>query len=281
MIRLATTTSVENSGLLDVLLPAFQAATGIEVQVMSMGTGKALQVAKDGGCDGVLVHAPAQETQFVRDGWGVDHRAIMYNDFLLVGPASDPAGIKGTASAAEAMAKIAKAGAVFVSRGDNSGTHQKELKLWRAAGVEPAWAGYRSVGRGMGETLTMANEMSGYTLTDRGTFLKFHSKVQLAVLVEGDPVLDNPYSMMAVNPKKHPHVKHAEVMKLIEFLTGEEGRRLIAGYRIEGEPAFPPWPTEEESQAAIRETLATQPGASTQEGPATQPGAATREGAGP
>ena len=241
-IRLATTTSTENSGLLDVLLPAFRRKTGIEVQVMPMGTGKVLRTARDGNCDVVLVHAPRAEREFVAQGWGVDRRAVMYNDFVLLGPTADPAAIEGASSAAEAMKKIAAAGAPFVSRGDNSGTHKKEQSLWAAAEVKPAGAWFRSVGKGMGETLIMANQMRAYVLADRGTYLKFRGKIDLAVLVtDGDP-MHNPYGVIAVNPEKWPHVARDAAKRFIEFLTSDEARELIAGYKVDGEVLFHPWP---------------------------------------
>ena len=250
-IRLATTTSTESSGLLDVLLPVFQ-QTGITVEVMPMGTGRALRTARDGNCDLVLVHAPQAEEKFVADGWGVQRRQVMYNDFVLLGPASDPAQIKAAASAPEALKRIAAAGAAFVSRGDNSGTHKKEQALWAAAGVAPSGQWYRSVGKGMGETLTMADQMGAYTLADRGTFIKFRKKIALAVLVEGDRALHNPYGVIAVNPAKHPHVKYEQALKFIEFLTSDEGRKLIGGYKLDGEVLFHPWPAEPAVPATAR-----------------------------
>jgi len=239
-VRLATTTSTENSGLLDVLLPAFKELTGIDVQVMPMGTGKALRTARDGNCDVVLVHAPEAEARFVAEGWGVNRRRVMYNDFVILGPPDDPAGLKPTASASSALKKIAAAKATFVSRGDNSGTHRKEMSLWASAGIEPAGEWYRTVGKGMGEALTMADQMMACVLADRGTFIKFRRKIDLVVLVEGDPALHNPYGVIAVNPDKHPHVKHDEAMKFIEFLTSDEGQKLIGGYRLDGQILFHP-----------------------------------------
>ncbi|MHC4717318.1 MAG: ABC transporter substrate-binding protein [Planctomycetota bacterium] len=241
-IRLATTTSTENSGLLEAVLPAFRRRTGIEVLVMPMGTGKALRTARDGNCDAVLVHAPEAEEQFVREGWGVGRRQVMYNDFIVLGPADDPAGVKGAASAAEAMERIAGAAAPFVSRGDRSGTHRKEQSLWRSAGLTPAGAWYRSVGRGMGETLTIADQMNAYVLTDRGTYVRFRGRLRLAIAFEGDGRLGNPYGVIAVNPARHGHVRHGEAMRFIEFLTSDEGRKLIGGYRLDGEVLFHPWP---------------------------------------
>ena len=239
-VRLATTTSTENSGLLDVLLAAFRERTGIEVQVMAMGTGKALRTARDGNCDVVLVHAPEAEARFVAEGWGVNRRQVMYNDFVILGPPDDPAGVRGMASASGALRRIAAARAPFVSRGDNSGTHRKEMSLWASAGVAPAGERYRSVGKGMGETLTVADEMRACVLADRATFIRFRPKIDLVVLVEGDERLHNPYGVIAVNPDKHPHVKYDEAMKLIEFLTCDEGRRLIRDYTLNGQILFHP-----------------------------------------
>ncbi len=239
-IKLATTTSTASSGLLDVLLPAFHQKTGIAVQVMPMGTGKALRTARDGNCDLVLVHAPKAEEQFVNEGWGVKRRQIMYNDFVILGPASDPAEVRGTESAVEAMKRIAAVGSVFVSRGDNSGTHKKELELWEAVGLKPTGPWYRSVGKGMGQTLIMANEMEAYVLADRGSFLMFRKKIDLVVLVAGDKMLYNPYGFIAVNPKRHPQVKYVQAMKFIEFLSSEEGQKLIGDYKLDGEILFHP-----------------------------------------
>ena len=241
-IRLATTTSTENSGLLSYLLPHFQKQTGIDVHVMAMGTGKALRTAADGNCDVVLVHAPAAEEKFVADGWGVNRRPVMFNEFVILGPAADPAGVRGMKSAAEALEKIAQARSAFVSRGDNSGTHKKEKHLWKAAGIEPSGDWYRSIGKGMGEAITQSDNMRAYVLADRATYIAFRNKVKLAVLVQGDKALHNPYGVIAVNPKKHPHVKHGDAMKLIEFLTSDDGQKLIGDYQLDGEALFHPWP---------------------------------------
>ncbi len=239
-VRLATTTSTENSGLLDVLLPIFERETGIRVLVMPMGTGKALRVARDGNCDVVLVHDPVAETEFVEQGWGVSRRAVMYNHFVILGPPGDPAGAKGADSPAGAMKKIAAAAAPFVSRGDKSGTHRKETQLWRQAGVTPGGRWYRSVGKGMGETVTMADEMQAYVLVDHGTFVKFRPRIALAVMVEGGPGMHNPYSVIAVNPARHPHVDHAAAMELVRFLTSQRAQGIIAGYTLDGQRPF--WP---------------------------------------
>ena len=239
-IRLATTTSTESSGLLDVLVPAFRAKTGINVHVMPMGTGKALRTARDGNCDLVLVHAPQAEQQFVDQGWGVHRRQVMYNDFVILGPASDPANVRPLKNPAEAMKRIAASGAIFVSRGDNSGTHKKECQLWQQTGLAPDGQWYRSVGKGMGQTLIMANEMNAYVLADRGSFIKFRKKIDLVVLVAGHEMLYNPYGVIAVNPAKHPHVKYSLAMQFIAFLTSDQGQKLIGDYKLEGETLFHP-----------------------------------------
>ncbi len=239
-IKLATTTSTVSSGLLDVLLSAFSRKSGITVHVLPMGTGKALQTARDGNCDLVLVHAPKAEEQFVNEGWGVKRRQIMYNDFVILGPSSDPAKVRNLKSAVEAMKKIAASKSSFVSRGDNSGTHKKELQLWQQIGLEPAGQWYRSVGGGMGQTLIMANEMKAYVLADRGSFIKFRKKIDLLVLVAGDKMLYNPYGIIAVNPKRHPQVKYVQAMRFIEFLSSQEGQNLIGDYKLDGETLFRP-----------------------------------------
>jgi tungstate transport system substrate-binding protein len=204
---LATTTSTEDSGLLDVLLPAFEAKTGIAVDVIAVGTGQALQLGQDGNADVLLVHARAREDEFMAAGHGVRREDVMYNDFVIVGPADDPAGIRGMDSAAAAMAAIAAAEAPFISRGDESGTHTKELAVWKAASLEPAGDWYISAGQGMGEVLTMAGEQRAYTLSDRATYLaRSKEGLDLEVLVEGDKVLFNPYGVIAVNPDKNANI---------------------------------------------------------------------------
>ena len=245
-IRLATTTSTESSGLLDVLLPAFTQKTSIVVKVLPMGTGRALQTARDGNCDLVLVHAPKAEELFVAQGWGINRQQIMYNDFVILGPASDPALVKGLKSPVEALEKIAAAKSPYVSRGDNSGTHKKEIELWQAISSEPIGQWYRSVGKGMGQTLIVANQMKAYVLADRGTFIKLRQKIDLVVLVEGDKMLYNPYGVIAVNPRKHPQAKYGQAMKFIEFLTSQEGQKLIGDYKLDGEILFHPWPQKSE-----------------------------------
>jgi tungstate transport system substrate-binding protein len=237
-LKLATTTSTENSGLLAAILPPFEKANNCQVDVIAVGTGKAIKLGETGDVDVVLVHARSKEDKFVADGYGVDRRDVMYNDFVILGPVSDPAGIKGTKDAVAAMAKIAAAKATFVSRGDDSGTHAREKQLWKEAGVQPQGSWYREAGRGMGEVIMMADELKGYTLSDRGTYLAFKEKTPLKVMVEGDKRLFNPYGVIMVNPQKHPHVKVDLARKFIDYLTSDQAKKLIAGFNRGGEQLF-------------------------------------------
>jgi tungstate transport system substrate-binding protein len=237
-LRLATTTSTQASGLLDVLLPPFEARCRCKVDVIAVGTGKALKLGELGDVDVVLVHARPLEDRFVAAGWGTDRRDVMYNDFVLVGPPGDSARVREAGDAAEALRRVARGKATFVSRGDRSGTHEKELELWRRAGAEPAEGWYLEAGQGMSEVLTMAAERGAYTLTDRGTYLAYSRRGELPILFKGDPALFNPYGVIAVNPARHPSVDHALAVQLVEFLTGAEGRALITGYRVNGEQLF-------------------------------------------
>ncbi len=239
-LRLATTTSTENSGLLAELMPAFTAATGIEVDVVSMGTGKALATARNGDCDLLLVHAPAAEREFVAAGHGIERTPVMQNDFVLLGPPLDPARVDGMHEAAEALRRIAGAGAPFCSRGDESGTHIKEKELWAAAGMQPSGSWYRSLGQGMGQTLTVADELHAYVLADRGTFLSRRGRLELQVLVQGDPLLRNPYHAIVVNPARHPHTQVANARRLVGWLTGPEGQRRIADFEVSGRRLYHP-----------------------------------------
>ncbi len=242
-LRVATTTSTANSGLLDDLFARYRARNGVTVQYVAVGTGAALRIGQQGDADLVMVHDREAEDRFVAAGHGVGRRDLMYNDFVIVGEARDPARIRGAADAAQALRQIREAGAAFVSRGDQSGTHMRELQLWRAAGVEPKWDGYYlSIGQGMGTALVMAFEKRGYTLTDRGTYLAYRGRVALQVLVEGDARLHNPYGVIAVNPERHPRVNHAGALQLIAWLTSEEGRAAIAAFRVDGEQLFFPAP---------------------------------------
>jgi tungstate transport system substrate-binding protein len=241
-VTLATTTSTQDSGLLDLLVPRFREQTGIEVKVVAVGTGQALELGRRGDADVLLVHDPTAEERFVAEGFGVERRPVMYNDFVLVGPTADPAGIRGEASAARALARIAGAGAPFVSRGDESGTHQKERALWRRAGAEPKGDWYVSAGAGMGQVLRMASEKRAYTLTDRGTYLALRKGLDLAVLVEGDRVLANPYHVIVVSPARHPHVHAEAARRFADYLLAPEAQRLIAEFGTDrhGQPLFFP-----------------------------------------
>ena len=242
-IRLATTTSTENSGLLAAILPVFERTSGYRVDVIAVGTGQALRLGRGCDVDVVLVHAPALEKAFVAQGWGVRREGVMYNYFAIVGPPSDPAGIKGL-SPVEAMKRIAETKAMFVSRGDNSGTHVKELSLWKAAGIKPKGRWYREAGAGMGAVLRMASELGAYTLTDTGTFYKYRcaGRLNLVALVAGGQALRNPYHIIAINPAKCPGVNSAGAEALIKFMTSRKGKRLIANYRACGHKLFWPLP---------------------------------------
>ena len=240
---LATTTSTYDSGLLDYLLPAFEEETGIKVDVVAVGTGQALEMGHNGDADVLLVHAPDQEEAFVGMGYGVDREPVMYNDFVIVGPEEDPATIAGMADAAGAFARIATAKAPFISRGDNSGTHMKERRIWLEAGITPEGDWYISAGQGMGAVLTMAEELGAYTLTDRGTYLsRLSERYSLPILVEGDPLLFNPYHVIAVNPAVHPDVNYEAAKRFIEWLTSPEIQERIGAFThaATGQPLFHP-----------------------------------------
>ncbi|MCW8907413.1 MAG: substrate-binding domain-containing protein [Sedimenticola sp.] len=239
-LRMATTTSTQNSGLLDLLLPAFQKKSGIEVHVIAVGTGKALKMGRDGDVDVVMVHAESAEKKFVEEGYGVDRIQFMYNDFVLVGPKSDPAGIKGEKSVTDALAAINKQPIKFVSRGDDSGTHKKERSLWAAADIQPAGSWYIEAGQGMGKVLQMASELDAYTLTDRGTWLAYKDKLDMALLNAGDVKLSNPYGIIAVDPKRHADTNYADAKQLIDWIGSQEAQQLIKDYRLHGEPLFIP-----------------------------------------
>jgi tungstate transport system substrate-binding protein len=242
-IVVASTTSTEQSGLFAHLLPVFEKDTGIKVRVVAQGTGQALDMARRGDADVVFVHDQAAEEKFVAEGFGVKRLPVMYNDFVLVGPKSDPAKIGGGKDILEAMRKIAAAQAPFVSRGDKSGTHAAELRYWRDAGVDiearkGPW--YRDTGSGMGPTLNTASSMNGYVLTDRGTWLSFRNRGEIKVLVQGDKRLFNQYGVMLVNPAKHPHVKQDLGQAFVDWLVSPRGQEVIASYRIGGEQLFFP-----------------------------------------
>ena len=242
-ILLQSTTSTTNSGLYEAILPAFTAQTGITVHVVSVGTGQAIKNAKNGDGDVLLVHAKSAEEEFVQAGYGVERFDVMYNDFVIVGPKSDVVGIAGMDDAAAAMVKIAEAGAIFVSRGDDSGTHKKEVSLWRTTAVNPApssgtW--YRETGQGMGSTLNIAVGMDGYTLTDRGTWLSFKNRRVHKILVEGDAKLFNQYGVTLVNPERHQNVDAVAGQALIDWLLSDAGQTAIAGHKIQGQQLFYP-----------------------------------------
>jgi tungstate transport system substrate-binding protein len=242
-ITVASTTSTENSGLFAAILPGFEAKTGIGVRVVAVGTGQALRLASRGDADVVLVHDRASEERFVAEGWGVERFDVMYNDFVLVGPAADPAGVRGWRDAAAALARIAERAAPFASRGDDSGTHKAELRLWRAGGVDPTGASgswYRETGTGMGATLNTASAMDAYTLSDRATWLSFGNRRGLERLVEGDPNLFNPYGVILVNPERHPTVKAREGQAFIDWLLSDEGQSAIGDFRRGGRALFFP-----------------------------------------
>ena len=242
-ITVASTTSTQNSGLFDWLLPQFTEATGIEVQVVAVGTGQAIRIATNGDADVLLVHHEASERKFVADGLGLARHPVMHNDFVLVGPASDAAGIRGMSDVAAALRRIGESGSIFVSRGDDSGTHKKELELWATSGFDPRPASgdwYRESGSGMGATLNTAAAMGGYTLSDRGSWVSFGNKGDLEILVEGDERLHNPYSAIVVNPERHPHVHVREAQAFVDWLTSTRGQAAIAAFRVDGQQLFFP-----------------------------------------
>lgn len=239
-IRLSTTTSTENAGLLQYLLPKFEAKTRSKVSVIAVGTGKALELAKNGDVDVTLVHARASEDRFVAEGHGVNRRDVMYNDFIIVGPENDPAGIRGSKDVLAAMRKIVESKAKFISRGDNSGTDQMEKGYWKQVGSQPRGPAYVSAGLGMGEVLNMAAELRAYTLTDRATYIAYRARTGLQIAVEGDPKMFNPYGIIAVNPQRHKEVNHRGAMQLIEWITSPEGQDLIGSFKVEGQQVFFP-----------------------------------------
>ncbi len=242
-ITLASTTSTENSGLFAHLLPQFTQSTGITVRVVAVGTGQALRIARNGDADVLLVHHRPSEEAFVAEGYGLRRHDVMYNDFVVVGPRADPAALRGLDDAAAALARVAAARAPFASRGDDSGTHKKELGLWAAAGLDPSTASgswYRETGSGMGATLNAAAAMGAYALSDRATWRAFANKGDLEVLVEGDERLFNPYGVILVNPARHPHVHAREGQAFIDWLVSNEGQAAIADFRVDGRQLFFP-----------------------------------------
>jgi tungstate transport system substrate-binding protein len=242
-IVVASTTSTEDSGLFGYLLPLFKQATGITVKVIAQGTGQALDTARRGDADVAFVHARAAEEKFIAEGAGVKRYPVMYNDFVLIGPKDDPAGIKGTNDIVAALKAIQRKGAPFVSRGDRSGTHQAELALWKDAGIDIATAKgpwYRDIGQGMGAALNTASAMNAYVLSDRGTWISFKNRGDLVIAVEGDKKLFNQYGVILVNPAKHPNVKKEEGQAFIDWLISPAGQQAIAGYKIDGQQLFFP-----------------------------------------
>jgi len=267
VLTMSTTTSTQSSGLLNILLPEFEADTGIRVKVIAKGTGAAIRDGMDGNVDLIFVHAKNRELKFIEEGYGSKRYAVMYNDFVLIGSENDPAGIKGMKDSGEALKKIAAAKVSFISRGDDSGTHTKEQHLWDATGLklvrltqkiikkgkekqvvskrpENSDGWYLSIGQGMGKTITYADEKRAYTLADRGTFIKYKygktPAVDLSVLCEGDPMLVNPYTIIPVSPKKHPHVKHALALQFVQWIISTKGQKLINDYRLAGQQLFYP-----------------------------------------
>lgn len=240
---IASTTSTQQSGLFDILIPEYEKASkyDMKVEIIAVGTGKAIRVAKKGEADLLFVHDPFREEKFVIEGYGVNRRAVMHNDFVIVGQGNDPAGIKKLKSAVEAFEEIAEKGSPFVSRGDDSGTNIKELDIWDDSGINPKGKGwYFETGAKMGDTLLTANQKKAYTLSDMGTFLNYESKINLKMLFKGDPILRNNYSVIAVNPEKFPEAKYREAMDFIAFVTSPEGQRLIANYKKHGICLFYP-----------------------------------------
>jgi len=241
-LTLATTTSVQDSGLLDVLLPPFEAENRCRVKFIAVGTGQAIRLAKEGNVDVILVHDPPHEEIFVKEGYGVKRYNIMYNYFVIVGPEEDPVHIRGGREGVKALKEIAISKSTFVSRGDDSGTHRKERELWRVAGIEPSGGWYIEAGTGMVGTLRIANERRAYTLTDRGTYLAHRKELDLTVLVDGDEYLYNLYSIIPVSKEKYPHINYQLAMELVEFITGVEGQDIIRTYgeKEYGVPLFFP-----------------------------------------
>jgi tungstate transport system substrate-binding protein len=239
-ITVASTTSTENSGLFDHILPLFTETTGIEVRVVAQGTGQALETGRRGDADVLFVHSRPAEEAFVAEGFGVRRYGVMYNDFVIVGPPEDPARLSEASSAVAALAAIAETESPFASRGDDSGTHKAEIALWRAAGIDPGGDWYRETGSGMGATLNIAAQIPAYTMSDRGTWISFENKGDLEIRFEGDPALFNPYGVILVNPAVHPHVKADEGQAFIDWLISNPGQDAIASYTIDGQQLFFP-----------------------------------------
>ena len=239
-LRLATTTSTDNTGLLSTLNPVFEKENNVKVDVIAVGTGKALRLAQNGDVDLVLVHAPEAEQVFMKSGYGMEREPVMHNDFVLLGPVDDPAGLKQTHSLQLAMQAIAHSKALFISRGDDSGTDKKEKALWRAASIAPRGKWYLVVGQGMGAVLNITDDKQAYTLSDRGTYLAYKDRITLAIVYEGDKELINPYHVILVNPGKYPNVKYELAKKYSEFIRSEEGQNIIGSFRVNGKQLFHP-----------------------------------------
>lgn len=237
----ASTTSTEQSGLFAWLIPRFEQASGIKVRIVAVGTGQAIDIGRRGDADVLLVHDREAEEKFVAEGFGINRLDVMYNDFVFVGPRNDPAKLRQAGSALNAFKAIAASNQVFISRGDKSGTHAAELRLWKAAGIDPKLLpGYKETGSGMGPTLNMAAAIDGYTLADRATWNSFNNRRELDLVLEGDPALFNPYSVILVNPARHPHVKAKAAERFSEWLTSQSGREVIAAFRADGQQVFFP-----------------------------------------
>jgi len=254
ILIVATTTSTADSGLLDDILPPFEDEAKATVRVLAVGTGQAIALGERGDADIILIHERDREERFVAEGWGTQRKDVMYNDFVVVGPVLDPAGVSGAASAAQAFARISQAGAndraIFVSRGDQSGTHSKELLVWQLAGIEPNGSWYQPTGQGMGDTLTVANEFQAYTFSDRATYLARQDRLNLDILIEGDSSLLNPYAVIPVNPERHARVNHVLALAFVEYLTKYETQERIASFGLDtyGQPLFYPNSVEWKSQ---------------------------------
>ena len=241
-LRLATTTSTQDSGLLDEWVPMFEAENPYTVEVIAVGSGAAMEMGREGECDVMLVHSPAAEEEMVSEGFAINRKAVMHNDFIVVGPASDPAGIADATSAADAFAMIAESQSTFISRGDDSGTHTKELKIWDEAGIDPQGEWYVESGKGMGDTLRIASEEMAYTLSDRATYLNLRDDLELEILFEGDDILNNYYHVMEVNPDKWPDVNNEGAKAFSDFVTSKEAQEFLDEYGVEefGQPLFYP-----------------------------------------
>lgn len=249
-ITLASTTSTQNSGLYDHVLPLFKAETGITVNVVAVGTGQAIKIAENGDADALLVHHRPSEDAFVSEGFGIERRDVMYNDYVIIGPKDDPAGVRAASNTSEALTAVANAKTLFISRGDDSGTHKKERELWATATLSPAGAWYREIGAGMGAALNMAAATDAYLMSDRGTWLSFGNRQNLTILFQGEPVLRNPYGLILVNPAKHPHVDVTSARRFADWMTSPKGQQAISDFRVENKQLFcPNAQPEQDSQA--------------------------------